>query len=162
PQREPLVGEPERSRRETVRTADEEAEVLRVDPPLRKPAGPVPGAQGAATALERDHMRTRRNPSLDVDLVADLDHVHRLVSLQELAVVRVGFAEGSLDLSDRDQRDLHGRSPCSQATAAPIRSMAGGWVPNRKVKASGGSGSERFRSASCCCSSINPLGSSVS
>ena len=98
----------------------------------------------------------------EVDLVPDLDHLHRLVAPEHLAVVGVGLGEGCLHLANDHDGDLHGRSPCSQARAAPIRSIAGGWVPKTKVNASGGSGSERLRSASCCCSWIIPFGSPVS
>src|SRR4051794_8637181 len=107
-------------------------------------------------------MRTGGDPALDVDLIPHLDHVNRLVALQHLPAVRVRLGEGGLHLPHHHDRDFQGRSPCSQATAAPIRSIVGGCEPNRYVKTPGGSGSARFRSASCCWSSIIPLGSSVS
>ena len=79
--------------------------------------------------------------------------------LEQLAVVRVGLQEGRLRLPDRDQVDLQGPlRPARQASAAPIRSSAVGWVPSRKLTASGGSGSERLVLASRCCSPISACG----
>src|SRR5262249_38318806 len=141
---------------------DQEAEITRVDPPLREPAGPGLGAHPAATAVERDQMRAGRDSALQVDLVAHFHEIDGQVTLQHLPVMRVGFGERCLDLPDDRDRRLHGRSPCSQASAAPIRSIVGGCVPNTNVNSSGGSGSARLRSASCCWRPIIPWGSFVS
>ena len=54
------------------------------------------------------------------------------------------------------------RAPRSYATPIPIRSIVGGWVASRNVCQSGGSGSERLRSAIRFSKPMNGSGSPVS
>ena len=67
---------------------------------------------------------------LDVILRGGLN---RLMALQHLAIVGFGLGERSFHLADDHQGDPHGRWPCSQARAAPMRSIAGGCVPKTNV-----------------------------